>query len=262
MTTSARNSRGAANASSRCDDARTPLPANSTSNGATRTRSRSFPSNARSNAAPANNDSLSGPPFFGSSSRAHATTSSTCSMDMYSLMHARHVALYAASSNASASAAASSAANSVRDSFDDFFFFFFFSSPSLSFFFFFFSFMRANAPNAPPAWGGGEAAFFSRLSEAAGFRTTPDVGTVSQPSSVTVARFDADFSRFGFETFRPAFRSSSAWMSSWISWIVFASSTFRRGTQFVSRSSRRSLSANRSRASSVLSASSFFSCLK
>ena len=149
-------------------------------------------------------------------------------------------------------------------SFDDFFFFFFSSLSPLSFFFFFFSDVRdAKPPKEPMALGAAAALslFFGFFSSTTATRRPPAVGTVSQPSSVFSET--PAFSRFTLERgLRPALMSASRWMSSWISAIVFACSTARRGFQRSSRSSHKSLTMKRMRLSNFWFTASFLSCLK
>merc|ERR1719247_4007206 len=219
-------------------------------------RSRSFclPSSTTSKAAEANNDNRDGSPSAANSSRAQATTSSTTSIEKYSATAALHLPRYLSSSNG----IDVTSSRSVSESFDRLFFFFF-----LSLSFFFLS-PPSSAPKPPMFTSVGTFAGDWDRSFLDDDRRTEAVvvGTVSQPSSEMIVRLLADRSRLTRVGLRPAFLSSSAWMSSWISWIVLASSTFLRGTHVFSRSSRRSFKAKRSRASNDLLFSSFFSCLK
>merc|ERR1719247_3322465 len=242
------------NAVLKCAGVRTSFSDRASSNWGTRSRSFCLPSKTTSRAAEANNDNLDGSPSPANSSRAQATTSSTTSMEKYSATAALHLPLYLSSSNGVEETSSKSVNESLLR---DFFFFF------LSLSFFFLS-PPSKAPKPPmltslgTVAGDWDRSFFDEL------RRTEAVvvGTVSQPSSLIMVRLFAERSRFTLVGFRPAFLSSSAWMSSWISWMVLASSTLRLGTHVFSRSSRRSFSAKRNRASSDLLFSNFLSCLK
>merc|ERR1719393_922934 len=211
------------NAVLKCAGVRTSFSARANSNVGTRSRSFCFPSSTTSRAADASKLNREGSPKLLSSSRAHATTSSTTSIEKYSATAALHLPLYLASSNG----VEETSSRSVNESLDRDFFFFF-----LSLSFFFLS-PPSKAPKPPILTSDGTVAgdwdrsFFDelRLTEAV------VVGTVSQPSSLIIVRLFAERSRFTLVGLRPAFLSSSAWMSSWISWMVFASSTLRLGTQ-------------------------------
>mmetsp|Transcript_26253 Transcript_26253/g.68233 ORF Transcript_26253/g.68233 Transcript_26253/m.68233 type:complete len:253 (+) Transcript_26253:224-982(+) len=246
--------RASRNAVLKCAGVRTSFSDRANSNVGTRSRSFCFPSRTTSRAADASKLSRDGSPKLLSSSRAQATTSSTTSMEKYSATAALHLPRYLSSSNGTED----TSSKSVKESLDRDFFFFF-----LSLSFFFLS-PPSRAPNPPMLTSEGTVAGDWDRSFLLEDRRTDAVvvGTVSQPSSEMMVRLLADRSRFTLVGLRPAFLSSSAWMSSWISWMVLASSTFRRGTQVFSRSSRRSLSAKRNRASNDLLFSSFLSCLK
>mmetsp|Transcript_2710 Transcript_2710/g.8404 ORF Transcript_2710/g.8404 Transcript_2710/m.8404 type:complete len:253 (-) Transcript_2710:1309-2067(-) len=242
------------NAVEKCAGVRTSFSDRASNNWGTRSRSFCLPSSTTSNAADANNDNLDGSPSPANSSRAQATTSSTTSMEKYSATAALHLPRYLSSSNG----IDVTSSRSVRESLERLFFFFFLS---LSFFF-------LSPPNRAP-----KPPMFTSVGTFAGdwdrsFRDDDRrteavvVGTVSQPSSLIIVRLFAERSRLTRVGLRPAFLSSSAWMSSWISWMVLASSTLRRGTHVFSLNSRRSFSAKRNRASSDLLFSSFLSCLK
>merc|ERR1719409_2423393 len=174
----------------------------------TRSRSFCFPSKTTSKAAEANNDKRDGSPSAANSSRAQATTSSTTSMEKYSATAALHLPLYLSSSNG----IEVTSSRSVSESFD--LAFFFLSPPN-------------RAPKPPMFTSVGTFAGDWDRSFLDDDRRTDAVvvGTVSQPSSLIMVRLLADRSRLTRVGLRPAFLSSSAWMSSWISWMVLASST-------------------------------------
>mmetsp|Transcript_28937 Transcript_28937/g.93291 ORF Transcript_28937/g.93291 Transcript_28937/m.93291 type:complete len:351 (+) Transcript_28937:381-1433(+) len=127
----------------------------------------------------------------------------------------------------------------------------------------------AKAPKAPP-WDWEEddweppsaEAALAEMSEGCRLETSPPPPpppTVSQPSSVTT------LSTFGSRTldgFLPALMSASRWMSRWISAMVFASSTFLRGTQSFSLRSQRSRRVKRMRTASLSDFARRLSCLK
>mmetsp|Transcript_19864 Transcript_19864/g.67215 ORF Transcript_19864/g.67215 Transcript_19864/m.67215 type:complete len:398 (-) Transcript_19864:1196-2389(-) len=186
------------------------------------------------------------------------STSAIVSIDRYSEMADLDLDLYSAASNPAG-------ASSETATF--FFLGFTFSgsaATSFSFFFFFLSLsFELRAPNPPNEFAaagadGAEAAFFGlssaiRLSE-------PTVPTVSHPSSA--ASFFLSSSGFFFFVLMPAFWSASRWASSWISSMVLALSSSRRGFQLASRKSHKSRTRKRILEDSSGDFFNFCSCLK